>query len=401
MPIRLTETAIQKAARETEQAGKRRDLTDAVCEGLRLRLTPRGGKAWVLATRDRDGKMRRFALGSFPTMGIAQARDAARSLHAKVKHEGADPIADARRRRADATAAQAGIGTLAALLALYGERKGGQLKSWPHSRLRIDRVFRALLARSVASLTVGDLQFAADIYRAPKSASFAVRTLRPVLKWAAEAGRAYVAPELAQLREPTSLARRQRVLSRDELAAILPVLRRSAHGRAMQFMLLTLARREEVCAACWRDINLSAAIWTIPATKNSLPHTVPLSRQACALLRDVVESDPGALVFRGARGGSLGNWDRAQKAIHAISATAGWHRHDLRRTGATMIGELGVPPHIIESALNHVAIHSRLAATYNRSRYRVEVADALQRLADLLDNVEHGGAEVIPLRPVV
>jgi hypothetical protein len=114
-------------------------LTDATCEGLRLRLSPRG-KTWVLATRDHDGKMRRFAFGSFPTMGITQARDAARVLLAKVKHDGADPIADARQRRADTTAAQAGIGTLAAFVALYGERKGRELKFWPYSRLRIDRV---------------------------------------------------------------------------------------------------------------------------------------------------------------------------------------------------------------------------------------------------------------------
>ena len=47
-----------------------------------------------------------------------------------------------------------------------------------------------------------------------------------------------------------------------------------------------------------------------------------------------------------------------------------------------MLGELGVMPDIVEAALNHVAIHSPLTATYNQSRYRPQVADALKRLAD-------------------
>jgi hypothetical protein len=53
-------------------------------------------------------------------------------------------------------------------------------------------------------------------------------------------------------------------------------------------------------------------------------------------------------------------------------------------------------PDIIEAALNHVSIHSPLAATYNRSRYWPQVAAALQRLADALDRIEAGAAKVVP-----
>ena len=100
MPVRLTETAIAKAARETADRGKRGDLADAACAGLRLRLTPAGSKSWVLACRDRHGRMRRFLLGSYPAMGISDARNAARTMHARVKQEGADPVAERRRDRA-------------------------------------------------------------------------------------------------------------------------------------------------------------------------------------------------------------------------------------------------------------------------------------------------------------
>jgi hypothetical protein len=60
-----------------------------------------------------------------------------------------------------------------------------------------------------------------------------------------------------------------------------------------------------------------------------------------------------------------------------------------------MLGDMGVQPDIIEAALNHVTIRSPLAATYNRSRYRPQVAVALQRLADALDSV----AAALPLAP--
>ena len=85
------------------------------------------------------------------------------------------------------------------------------------------------------------------------------------------------------------------------------------------------------------------------------------------------------LVFRTFTGGPISNWDRETKALQEASGTEGWTRHDLRRTGATMLGEMGELPDIIEAALNHVSIRSPLAATYNRSRYRPQVAAALQR----------------------
>ena len=54
-------------------------------------------------------------------------------------------------------------------------------------------------------------------------------------------------------------------------------------------------------------------------------------------------------------------------------------------------------PDIIEAALNHVTIHSQIATIYNKSRYRPEVAAALQRLGDALNNIEHGAAGIVRL----
>lgn len=401
MATRLTETAIAKAAREVSETG-RRDLADAACPGLRLRLTPAGARTWVLACRDRLGRMRRFPLGNHPAMGIADARDAARQLHAQVKQQGADPIADRRRDRAIGAAAKAGIGTLRSVLDAYSNTNGAAPKSWTESRRRVDLVFRKLLELPVVSMSAADLQMTADGYQYPKAADFAVRSIRPALKWAAHRG--YVPEALAQLQQRMATERRRRVLTRQELEAILPTLRDSPrpHAAAMRMMLLTLARREEVGSAEWAHVDLEAQTWTIPETKNGEAHVVPLSRQAVELLKSIAAKTkapkPRGLIFQSSTGARLGNWDRETKAIQAASETSGWTRHDLRRTGATMLGEMGVVPDIIEAALNHTVIRSALAATYNRSRYRPQVASALQMLADALDGIEAGGALVITLR---
>jgi integrase len=256
------------------------------------------------------------------------------------------------------------------------------------------------------TLRNSDLQMQADGWAAPQSAAAAVRYLRPILKWAAQRG--YAPQELTQIVPPATISRRKRVLTRDELGAVLPALRASSrpYAAGLRLMLLTLTRRQEAALARWRDVKLDARTWTIPETKNGEPHIVPLSRQAIDLLHSRLpidedgnpkQPDPNALIFATSSGAPLGNWDRETKALQEASATSGWTRHDLRRTGATMLGEMGELPDIIEAALNHVSIRSPLAATYNRSRYRPQVAAALQRLADALDGIEARVAKVVPL----
>lgn len=376
MPIRLTEAAIQAALRLAVTEG-RRDLSDAALPGLRVRVTPAGAASWVLACRDQHGRMRRFPLGRFPSMGVAAARTAARELHVQVR-KGADPVAAARQKRAMGRDAQDGIGTLSALVEFYGAKVGSSKKSWAETRRRIEMVFKRQLSRPLVAITRMDLQVDADSYRSPQQALGALNGLRPVLKWAA--GRGYADPDLTRLQASASKTQRARVLSREELATLLPVLTASVtpFAAALRFMLLTLARREEVSGAVWRDVDMGSGVWRIGAerSKNKTEHLVPLPGQALALLRSRGSGSPTALIFGTSKGGHLTNWHRATQEIMKASGTSGWTRHDLRRTGATMLGNMGELPDIIEAALNHVAIRSPLAATYNRSRYRPQVAAA-------------------------
>ena len=386
MTVVLTDTAINKAAKLTVTTG-RIELSDASWLGLRLRISSKQSQTWVLACRDVKGRMRRFTLGSYPDMGIAAARAAARALHVQVKVHGADPIADKRSVRAQAAAPMA---TLNNLLDIYGEKVGIRKKSWPEARKRIESVFPPLTRRALSELSRNEIQIMADGYPAVMSASAAIRYLRPVLKWGAQRG--YVEEGIALLHPPAPIKRRKRYLSDAELAKVLSVMRTSTRSawRIMYFIFLTLSRREEASRARWCHIDWGLGTWTIPNTKNDEPHIVPLSKQAIAFLENIRPTDKKSdgFIFATSAGTSQGNWDRETKALHASTGTSGWHRHDLRRTSATILGNLGELPDFIEASLNHVSIHSSLAATYNLSRYRPEVQLALQRLADYLDAIE-------------
>ncbi len=270
MAANITETAISAAMKKAASTEKRVELIDSTQPGLRLRITPKGGKSWVVAMRDPHSRMRRFPLGGHPAMGISGARDAARALWGKVRG-GADPVEDARHKRAVAKAAKEGVGTLAALLDLYEKKKGSTLKSWPDCRRRIESVFKPFLKKALDVLKARDLQLQADSWPSSQSAAAAVRYVRPMLKWAAASGRGYVTRDLADLSPPATPRRRERVLSRDELSRLLPALKAtgSPYSAAMRLMLLTLARREEAGAAVWRGRGFWPRLGPSPPQKTA------------------------------------------------------------------------------------------------------------------------------------
>lgn len=222
-----------------------------------------------------------------------------------------------------------------------------------------------------------------------------MRTLRPALRWLAK--REHCAADLANIEQPVTVRKRERRLNREELADLLPVLNDGSvmHGSCLRFILSTACRLGEALEARWWDIDWREGLWTIPQTKSRIEHVIPLPWQAVALLHHLrpAETDPDALVFATESGHRLSNWDRTSKWFKEHSGTGNWHRHDLRRTAATLMGDLGTEPHIIESVLGHITLHTGLASIYNRARYRPQMEKALQQLADLLDDLEHGKAK--------
>ncbi|CCT58802.1 tyrosine-type recombinase/integrase [Acetobacter pasteurianus] len=380
-------------------------LSDGACPGLRLRVSASGKMAWILTVRDQAGRVRSIALGDYNgagCVGLADARERARKERQKLK-DGKDIVAERKAARANYQARK-DAPTLATLLEQYDKhvvaerQKVGGARSWPEALRAINSVLKKFVHLPLCDFSAPLLQQQIDNWPSRARAGATVRFIRPILKWAARRG--MVASGIAeQLQQPEgSNIRRQRVLSDDEIKAIwqaLPITGGSEN--AFKWLFWTCCRKSEMIRATWRDIDLKAGTWTIPAehAKNGRELVVPLPRQALEILKEKqTDRQPDDLLFPNRNGGSLDNWDRVTKRLQIASGTGGWHRHDIRRTCATLLGDLGTMPHIIERVLNHVlatggdgSALSSVARTYNISRYREDHAQALQRLADRLDAI--------------
>jgi integrase len=180
---------------------------------------------------------------------------------------------------------------------------------------------------------------------------------------------------------------RERVLSGEEIRVLWRGLGAEPFDDIVRLLLLLGQRRDEITELSWGEVDLARKMIVLPVsrTKNGREHTLPLSDQALAILDRQPRRNSSGFVF-GGRG--FQNCSRAKAALDKRIALAPWRLHDLRRTCATQMAELGVLPHIVEAVLNHVSGHkSGVAGTYNRAKYEPEMRLALQRWADHLDQI--------------
>jgi integrase len=375
------------------------ELIDGAVPGLRVRLSPSGEKSWSLSARI-EGTRRRVALGK--GLGLAEARRKAEQTRSAIA-KGENP-AEARRailRRREAAAK--GVGTLGSVIAAYYEQGPGEgLRSGSAARALIERVFADHLLRPAVDVRTTELQLAVDVWRSKSSGQHCAAYFRPIARWAAKRG---LMAKGDPLEASVPGKPKQRVLSQVEIGRLLPELDTSGHGAAARFILLTGARRAEVCGATWSEIK--DRVWSISGArrKDTRPnarrapedHVLPLSRQAIALIDGLWPRAPDALVFSGERGARLTNWPRWSARL---KRRVGFDvaPHALRRTCATVAGDLGHPPHVVSALLGHRSIGGSLHAGYNQSRYRSEVAVALQAVADLLDAIRAAEGTVVTMR---
>lgn len=151
-------------------------------------------------------------------------------------------------------------------------------------------------------------------------------------------------------------------------------------GPLFMLLLLTAQRRAEVAEMRWSELDLEAAIWTIPGSraKNGTSHTVPLSPGALELLRSLPRITGSDFLFTTNGVTPVSGFSKAKRQIDARTGSEGWRLHDLRPTAASGMARLGVDPHVIEKVINHTSgTISGVAAVYNRYGYTDEKRSAL------------------------
>jgi integrase len=369
--------------------------------GYRLRLGA-GGKlmrTWIVQYR-RAGASRRLLLGSAEVLSAEQARAAARKALAKVAL-GEDPqAARVERRGKDALTVRSQVTEYLAVkqvrprtmveirryltdAAYFGALHG----------LPLDAVTRKDVASRLVVITREHGSVTACRARAALSAFFA---------WAMQSGIAEANPVIGTPK-PKDHQNRDRVLSDDELARVWRACGDDDFGRIVKLLVLTGCRRTEIGGLRWPEIDLDQGTLTIPTerAKNGIRHTLPLTPLMREVLAGVPRMATRELLF-GVRGtDGFSRWVDGKRELDKRSGVVGWTIHDIRRSTATRMADIGIQPHIVEQILNHVSGHKGgVAGIYNRSSYEREVRNALALWEDHVRGLVEGGErKVVPFAP--
>jgi integrase len=399
--MKLTQSEIAKL---TLPAGKDDVIVwDDDLPGFGVRLRP-NSQSFIIQGRS-DGGQWREKIGDTRKLKLDAARTIARKRFAEITLGGHPQAA---RAEAKARAAL----TMGAQADRYLEIKKPTLRPSTHAGLKshLTGHFKALRSFPVHRIKRRDVAVALGVIAAQNGKVAAARaraTLSGFFTWLMREGLADENPVIGTNNPEEGLPSRERVLSDAELRAIWTACGDDDFGRIVKLLMCTACRRNEIGSLQWGEIDFDRAMLHIPGsrTKNHHPLNLPLSPMAAAILAAAPRWADREYVWR-TRGRGFGAWSYATLALRArIAAAQGralapWRLHDLRRTVATRMGDLGVLPHVVEAVLNHLSGHKAgVAGVYNKARYEREMRAALLLWADHLKSIIDGdNRRIVPLR---
>jgi integrase len=396
-------TLVLSTDREVQAAKLRGTRAEYRIKGARnliLRVTAHGARTWQFYYRcPATQKWRRIAIGTYPAIGLAQAKDDAMAMAVSV-NQGHDPLA-ARQVARD-------VLTFKALVDAYmaeHERKNardGQPSRWTNEA---QRLFNADIlpaiggyrAEAVARERVVEILDGINARGAHVVADKALALVRATYAWGVAAGKlppGHPNPT-AGMEKSGAGQPRERTLTEAEIrtfwfasSEFSPEVR-----DALRLQLLLAVRVNEATGAAKCEVDFDKRLWTIPGlrTKNGAQHRLPLPPQAATILRAAVDRSNGSpWVFPSSniegplRGKSaMRALLRARDEIGLVDVGT----HDLRRTCATGLGDLNVRDEIISHILNH----SPTGVTrrhYNHATYLEPMREALEawdrRIAEIV-----------------
>jgi integrase len=358
--------------------------------------------------RTKGGGPERVTLGRFPAMTVEQARKAAATVNAEIEH-GANPAEVKRTFKAEPTLTE-----FFSRVRHPARRKAGSVA-------RHAATIPGLPAKATWRSEADEHHQGDDCPRAVRceKAGKAAATVRLVRALASGIfGKAiewgFLETNPAQgVKVAGRVVSRDRFLQADELPRFFQSLAEEPSIAMRDFILLALltgARRENLCAMRWAEINLADSVWRIPDTKNGTPQNVTLSPEAVEILKARQEATASGFVFPGP--GVSGHMVEPKKAVIRVMERAGipYGRnepngvtlHDLRRTLGSWQARTGASMAIIGKSLNHksqqaTAIYARLdlhpvRASVNTATAAMMEAGGMKEVAEVVQLPKRGNA---------
>lgn len=402
-----------KAIKAAKPQAKPYSLTDGA--GLFLEVLPTGAKVWRFAYMA-NGKRGKVTIGSYPIVGIKAARDAHEENRVLLA-AGTDP---ARRKRLDKIEAVAKVAQAQTFeefakiwfteskMAQATQRTKKQNMAW-----LVNDVFPA-----IGSLPLGDvkpvdiLNLLESLRNTPTKAHNIRAMIERIYQYSAQkllTTNNPATPMAGLIHKPPAV--HYPPLKPGEVRGFMEALRSCGahHGTrlAVEFLMRTVVRKDNVCKARWEHIDLDAKTWTIPGRtvgangymKMPRPHTVYLSKQAIAILARAKElSASSEWVFPSVH--------TLSKPMNEVAINHLFNRlrfngaipdhlkpHGLRSTFSTFANEHGIAPDVVEAILAHLDKNAT-RKSYNHATYAKDMRDALQWYSDYLDKLATGGAVV-------
>lgn len=402
----LTDVAIRNA----KPGAKEIKLSDG--GGLRLVITPAGGKIWRLKYRVED-KEKQLTIGPYPQITLSEARkrrDAAKAMIALGKDPSREKQRDKVRTREESE------NTFKAIAEEYcrkRKRDGG--KGWAASTASRSEYLLSLLMPSIGTMPINDIEPAdvlASLRRVEskgrlESARRMQQLASAVFRYAVATARlksdptrdlkgALTAPTVTHYGAVTDTKRVGELLR-----AIDGYEGQGLTKLALQFAPHVFVRPGELRHAEWGEIDLDGAQWVIPGEKMKMrkPHHVPLSSQAIAILQEVaLATGPTGYVFPSIRTRTR---PMSENTLNAALRRLGYTTdemtaHGFRAMASTLLNESGKwHPDAIERALAH-GDNDKVRAAYHRGTHWQERVEMAQWWSDYLDRLRKG-ADIVPL----
>ena len=387
----------------------------SIGQGLLLQVNADGSKWWRFRYSFQSTE-KMLSLGVYPDVTLKAAGERRDELRALLR-EGIDPGAERKREKATQVA-------LTANALEFIAREWHQLQTTKWSASHAERIMRRferevfpwLGARDIASIEPPDvLAILRPLEKRGinETAHRVLESLGQVFRYAIAIGKATRNPcaDLKGALAPVQAEHMAALIEPKEVGALLRAIDGHKGSPAVRVALTMSAmlfqRPGEIRGMAWDELDLDAAMWTIPAERmkrrkqdklNGQPHVVPLPKQAIAMLRHLHPvTGHGKYCFPGQR-----DHDRpmSENTINAALRSLGYASdqmtaHGFRATARTIMAEaLNIDPNVIEAQLAH-AVRDPLGRAYNRTTYLPQRKTMMQTWADYMDALAAGG-NVIP-----